>query len=72
MNICPFRFTNAMLTAYRLGALSPNTAARFERHILECDACNTTLERLSPILDALYQHGQDALDRPKRTAPKDG
>lgn len=41
------------VAAYALGALAPEEARRFERHLADCDLCRTDLAALSPAVETL-------------------
>src|SRR5687768_9187192 len=41
------------VAAYALGALEPEEARRFERHLADCDLCRTDLAALQPVVDTL-------------------
>jgi anti-sigma-K factor RskA len=47
---------------YALGALSPDEARAFERHLALCDLCQSDLAELGPVVDALS-------DTPEQIAP---
>jgi anti-sigma-K factor RskA len=40
---------------YALGALPPDDARAFERHLAECDLCRTDLDALRPVVHALSE-----------------
>jgi anti-sigma-K factor RskA len=40
---------------YALGALPPEDARAFERHLAECELCRTDLDALSPVVHALSE-----------------
>ena len=41
------------VAAYALGALEPEEARRFERHLADCDLCRGDLAALQPVVDTL-------------------
>ena len=41
------------VAAYALGALEPDEAQRFERHLAGCDLCRTDLDALRPVVETL-------------------
>lgn len=53
------------LAAYALGALEPDEAARFERHLEDCERCREEIGWLQPALNALPESVQRQ-EPPKR------
>ena len=51
-----------LVTAYLDGSLGPDTRARFDVHLLECDGCANYLQQFRATVDALGRIGEDTLD----------
>ena len=50
-----------LVTAYLDGSLDPDTRARFDLHLLECDGCENYLQQFRATITTLNNVG-DALD----------
>lgn len=51
-----------LVTAYLDGSLDPDTRARFDVHLLECDGCENYLQQFRVTIDTLGSVKDDALD----------
>lgn len=51
-----------LVTAYLDGALDPDTRARFDIHLSECDGCDSYLQQLLTTVDTLGKVRGDELD----------
>lgn len=51
-----------LVTAYLDGSLDPETRARFDEHLIECDGCENYLQQFRTTLDTLGRIGDDELD----------
>lgn len=51
-----------LVTAYLDGALDPDTRARFDIHLSECDGCDSYLQQLQTTVDTLGKVRGDELD----------
>lgn len=51
-----------LVTAYLDGALDPDTRARFDIHLSECDGCDSYLQQLQTTVDTLGKVCGDELD----------
>ncbi|MGA5461826.1 anti-sigma factor family protein [Mycobacterium sp. NPDC050041] len=51
-----------LVTAYLDGSLDPDTRARFDVHLVECDGCEHYLQQFRATVDTLGRIGDDAID----------
>jgi anti-sigma factor RsiW len=51
-----------LVTAYLDGSLDPDTRARFDLHLLECDGCENYLQQFQATIGALKKIDDDAID----------
>lgn len=51
-----------LVTAYLDGSLDPDTRARFDEHLLECDGCENYLQQFRATVTSLGRVGDEALD----------
>jgi hypothetical protein len=51
-----------LVTAYFEGSLDPETRARFDLHLLECDGCGTYLQQFSATVKTLGTIRDDDID----------
>lgn len=51
-----------LVTAYLDGSLDPETRARFDVHLLECDGCANYLQQFRATVDTLGQIDEEAID----------
>ena len=51
-----------LVTAYLDGSLDPDTRARFDVHLLECDGCANYLQQFRATVDTLGKVDDDTLD----------
>ena len=51
-----------LVTAYLDGALDPDTRARFDLHLTECDGCENYLQQFRETVRAVGKIGNDELD----------
>lgn len=51
-----------LVTAYLDGSLDPDTRARFDVHLIECDGCENYLQQFRTTVDTLGRIGDDQLD----------
>lgn len=51
-----------LVTAYLDGVLDPDTRARFDVHLTECDGCDNYLQQLRTTVETLGKVGGDELD----------
>ena len=51
-----------LVTAYLDGSLDPETRARFDVHLIECDGCENYLQQFRTTVDTLGRIGDDELD----------
>jgi anti-sigma factor RsiW len=51
-----------LVTAYLDGSLDPQTRARFDVHLIECDGCENYLQQFRTTVDTLGRIGDDELD----------
>ena len=56
-----------LVTAYLDGALDPDTRARFDLHLTECDGCENYLQQFRETVRAVGKIGNDELDPAFRT-----
>ncbi|MGE5695884.1 MAG: anti-sigma factor family protein [Candidatus Sericytochromatia bacterium] len=55
-----------LVTAYLDGSLDPDTRARFDLHLLECDGCENYLQQFRVTIQTLGSVKDDELDPPYR------
>ncbi|KQY08415.1 anti-sigma factor [Mycobacterium sp. Root135] len=48
-----------LVTAYLDGSLDPDTRARFDLHLLDCDGCDNYLQQFRVTVDTLGKTGDD-------------
>ncbi|MCV7170882.1 MULTISPECIES: anti-sigma factor family protein [Mycolicibacterium] len=51
-----------LVTAYLDGSLDPDTRARFDVHLVECDGCEHYLQQFRTTVDTLGRIGDDAIE----------
>lgn len=51
-----------LVTAYLDGALDPDTRARFDAHLLDCDGCENYLQQFRETVRAVGKITDDELD----------
>ena len=51
-----------LVTAYLDGSLDPDTRARFDVHLLECDGCANYLQQFRSTVDTLGMVDDETLD----------
>jgi anti-sigma factor RsiW len=51
-----------LVTAYLDGSLDPDTRARFDVHLIECDGCEHYLQQFRTTVDTLGRIGDDAIE----------
>ena len=51
-----------LVTAYLDGSLDPDTRARFDMHLVECDGCEHYLQQFRTTVDTLGRIGDDAIE----------
>lgn len=51
-----------LVTAYLDGALDPETRARFDLHLAECDGCENYLQQFRATVRTVGRIGRDQLD----------
>ena len=51
-----------LVTAYLDGSLDPDTRARFDTHLLECDGCENYLQQFRATVDTLGKVDDDTFD----------
>jgi anti-sigma factor RsiW len=51
-----------LVTAYLDGSLDPDTRARFDLHLLECDGCENYLQQFRQTIGTVARIGDDELD----------
>lgn len=51
-----------LVTAYLDGSLDPDTRARFDVHLIECDGCENYLQQFRTTVDTLGRISDDELD----------
>ncbi|MCZ8382365.1 zf-HC2 domain-containing protein [Mycobacterium sp. CPCC 205372] len=51
-----------LVTAYLDGSLDPDTRARFDVHLVECDGCDHYLQQFRTTVDTLGRIGDDAIE----------
>ena len=51
-----------LVTAYLDGSLDPDTRARFDVHLLECDGCANYLQQFRSTVDTLGKVDDETLD----------
>ncbi|RDH76308.1 zf-HC2 domain-containing protein [Mycolicibacterium moriokaense] len=51
-----------LVTAYLDGSLDPETRARFDMHLLECDGCENYLQQFRATIDTLGKVDQESFD----------
>lgn len=51
-----------LVTAYLDGALDPETRARFDLHLAECDGCEDYLQQFRATVRTVGRIGRDQLD----------
>jgi len=51
-----------LVTAYLEGSLDPETRARFDLHLLECDGCENYLQQFRATVNTLGKIRNDELD----------
>jgi anti-sigma factor RsiW len=51
-----------LVTAYLDGTLDPETRARFDAHLLECDGCGNYLQQFRATVQTLGEVDDDDLD----------
>ncbi len=51
-----------LVTAYLDGALDPDTRARFDEHLLECDGCENYLQQFRTTVTTLGRVGDDEIE----------
>ena len=51
-----------LVTAYLGGSLDPDTRARFDLHLLECDGCENYLQQFRQTITTVGKIGEDELD----------
>jgi anti-sigma factor RsiW len=51
-----------LVTAYLDGALDPDTRARFDAHVLDCDGCENYLQQFRETVRAVGKISDDELD----------
>jgi anti-sigma factor RsiW len=51
-----------LVTAYLDGSLDPETRARFDLHLLECDGCENYLQQFQATVGTLKKIDDDAID----------
>jgi anti-sigma factor RsiW len=51
-----------LVTAYLDGSLDPDTRARFDTHLLECDGCENYLQQFRATVDTLGKVDEDTFD----------
>jgi anti-sigma factor RsiW len=51
-----------LVTAYLDGSLDPDTRARFDVHLIECDGCEHYLQQFRSTVDTLGRIGDDEID----------
>ena len=55
-----------LVTEYLEDALDPRTRLRFERHLAECEGCDTYLEQMRQTMKLLGRIPQETLSQPTR------
>jgi anti-sigma factor RsiW len=53
---------NELVTSYLDGSLDPDTRARVDVHLLECDGCANYLQRFRATVDTLGKVDDETLD----------
>lgn len=51
-----------LVTAYLDGSLDPDTRARFDEHLLDCEGCQNYLQQFRTTVTTLGRVGPDELD----------
>lgn len=51
-----------LVTAYLDGALDPDTRARFDEHLLECDGCENYLQQFRTTVTTLGRVGDEEIE----------
>jgi len=51
-----------LVTAYLDGSLDPDTRARFDLHLLDCDGCDNYLQQFRVTVNTLGKAGDDDVD----------
>ena len=51
-----------LVTAYLDGSLDPDTRARFDEHLLDCEGCQNYLQQFRATVATLGRAGDDELD----------
>ena len=51
-----------LVTAYLDGSLDPETRARFDEHLLDCEGCQNYLQQFQTTVATLGRVGPDELD----------
>ncbi|WP_185934639.1 anti-sigma factor family protein [Mycolicibacterium hodleri] len=51
-----------LVTAYLDGSLDPDTRARFDLHLLDCDGCDNYLQQFRVTVNTLGKTGGDDVD----------
>jgi anti-sigma factor RsiW len=51
-----------LVTAYLDGSLDPDTRARFDLHLLDCDGCENYLQQFRATVGTLNKIDDDAID----------
>jgi anti-sigma factor RsiW len=51
-----------LVTAYLDGSLDPETRARFDLHLVECDGCEHYLQQFQATVGTLNKINDDAID----------
>ena len=51
-----------LVTAYLDGSLDPDTRARFDLHLLDCDGCDHYLQQFRVTVSTLGKAGDDDVD----------
>lgn len=51
-----------LVTAYLDGSLDPDTRARFDLHLLDCDGCDHYLQQFRVTVNTLGKTGDDDVD----------
>ncbi len=51
-----------LVTAYLDGSLDPDTRARFDVHLLECEGCENYLQQFRATVETLGRIDEDTLD----------
>lgn len=51
-----------LVTAYLDGTLDPDTRARFDVHLIECDGCEHYLQQFRTTVETLGRIGDDAIE----------